>query len=122
MGNVDSTISNTLHDGEDLGASGGAGQSDVQNSLEGVWVLSLLLDVVVFTVDLFGSLVDGVELDILQVTAGQQQTGGVGGGVVGQTNLDAITRKLMSVSGSDDNITSDSGVSDLKMEKINKFH
>merc|ERR1719373_601398 len=44
---------------------------------------------------------------------GQVEVDGVSGGVVGQTNGDSVTGKLVGVSGRNDNISDQSGVCDL---------
>ena len=62
---------------------------------EGAGSVVLVLHAEVVTVNLCGALVHLVEVELLEDPPGQQQPGAVGGGVVGQTNLDAIPGELM---------------------------
>ena len=114
VGDVDSTIGNTLHNGEDLGTSAGTRKSDVEDGHEGVGVVTFNLGVVVLSVDLVDSLVEPIKLEGLQVTAGEQKSCGIGSGVVGETNLDAVTRELVGIGRGNNNITNNAGVGDLK--------
>lgn len=128
VGNVDASISNSLHHSEDLGSGGGASKSDVEDSLE--WsAVSLLFYIVVFssklkyefkvrsnrnTKYLFVALVGGVKSDGLQVTTGKKKSGGVSSGVVGKSDLESVTWKFVGVSRSDNDVSFDLGVSELK--------
>lgn len=96
MWNVDTTISDTLHDGEDLSASASTSQTNIENGSE--WILfAFRLNVVVLTIDFVGTLVEFVQIQLLQVTASQQQSSAIGSSVVGQTNLDSIAWQFMGV-------------------------
>jgi hypothetical protein len=86
----------TLQGTEDAGTGGGAGQTDVQQGAERGHTFTVILDVELLAVNQHVALVaDGV----LGVdAASQQQTGGIGSGVVGQTDGQAITLQLVRVS------------------------
>jgi hypothetical protein len=96
--NEDTTVRAALHGTEDTGTGGGAGETDVQEDLEGAALL---------TVDL-GGLSEGeltvglldtdevlVHLELLEHTAGEQKTGGVGGRPVGQAVGDTVGLELV---------------------------
>ena len=110
---IQTTISSSLQRGEDLGTSGGTGKTDIKESLEGATRVVLTLNVVLLTVDLLSTRVQLVETEVLQVTAGQQQTSAVSGGVVVQTEGDTITGELVGVGRADDTITRELGVDQL---------
>lgn len=98
VGNEDTTVRAALHGTEDTGTGGGAGETDIQEDLEGAALL---------TVDLSGlsereltvSLLDTnevlVHLELLEDTAGKEETGGVGGRPVGKTVGNAIGLQLV---------------------------
>lgn len=67
-----------LHGSEDLASSGGLSQTNIQEALEGAVLTVNGGDQIVLTVNGLVSLVFGVELELLQDTAGNQQTGSVG--------------------------------------------
>ena len=79
-----------LHGAEHAGAGGGPGQTDVQAGPEGAGSLVLVLDAEEFTVDLLLSLVGLVQAELVEDSPGEEETGAVGGGVVGEPDLDAI--------------------------------
>lgn len=116
VGDVKTTVGGTLESGEDTGTGGGAGQTDVKVDLEGAALL---------TVDLSGlgqgelaiSLLDTSEgvldAELVDGTAGDEKTGGVGGGPVGKTVLDTVGLELVGVGSDEDLVTSDLGGDDL---------
>ena len=59
------------------------------------------------------SLVDVIESNLLEETAGTEKTGAVGGGVVLQTNGKSVSAELSGLSLAEDAISIDQGVSDL---------
>lgn len=67
-----------LQGSEDLATSAGLPQTHIQEAFEGADISVNGGDNVILTVDVFVSLVFGVELELLQHTAGDQQTSGVG--------------------------------------------
>ena len=116
VGDVKTTVGGTLESGEDTGTGGGAGQTDIKVDLEGAALL---------TVDLSGlgqgelaiSLLDTSEgildAELVDGTAGDEKTGGVGGGPVGKTVLDTVGLELVGVGSDEDLVTSDLGRDDL---------
>lgn len=110
---VQATIDGSLEGSEKLGTSGGSLETNVQETLEGSWLSVDILDVVLGTSGLLDSGVDAVQLELLQQTSGEQETGGVGGSVVGQTNLDTVSWQLVGVGVADAHVTLDAGVGDL---------
>jgi hypothetical protein len=110
------TVRSTLEGTEDTGTGRGADETNVQEDLEGTTgtVVSLGgLGQGVFTVGLLNTFKGFVKLELLEQTAGEEQTGGVGSRPVGQTVLDSIALQLVGVGGSDDLVTGDLGVDDL---------
>lgn len=115
MRNVDTAIGDALHDCEDLGTGGGTSQTDVENGGEGIGVVALQsLHIVVLAVDLIGTFVELVQVELLEVTTSQQQSGAIGGRVVGKTDLDAVAWQFVSVGRVDDDVTTDTSIGDLK--------
>ena len=55
----------------------------------------------------------------MENSTSDEETGAISGGVVGQTNADSVTRKLVRVSGRNDNISDQSGVGDLGDDVLN---
>lgn len=60
-----------------------------------------------------GTLVQGIESQLLEKTASQKQTGAIRSSVIGQSDFDAVPGQLMGVSGADDLVAFDAGVGDL---------
>jgi hypothetical protein len=116
VGNVKTTVGGTLEGGEDTGTGRGAGQTDIKEDLEGAALL---------TVDLSGlgqgelaiSLLDTSEgvldTELVDGTAGDEKTDGVGGGPVGKTVLNTVSLELVGVGGAEDLVTGDLGGDDL---------
>ena len=73
--------------------------------------ISILFEVLSIDFDL--SFVHGIKSEFLENSTSDEETGAVSGGVVGQTNGDSVTGKLVGVSGRNDNISDQSGVCDL---------
>ena len=111
--NIQTTISSSLQRSKDLGTGGGAGKTDIKESLEGTTGVVLTLNVVLLTVDLLSTRVQLVEAEVLEVTAGQQQTGAVGSGVVVQTDGDTVTGELVGVGRADNTVTRELSVGQL---------
>ena len=59
----------------------------MKNQPEGAGPIINVLDAKVLPVDVLVALVDGVEAELLEDPAGQQKSGAVGSGIVGQANL-----------------------------------
>lgn len=116
VGDEDTTVGGTLHGSEDTGTSGGTGQTNVKESLEGAASAIVGLDGLSESV-LSVSLLDTgellIEVELLQGAASEQETSGVGSGPVGQTLGDTIALELVGVGGSEDLVTGDLGPDDL---------
>ena len=54
-----------------------------------------VLNVVFGAVGFLGTSVDFVQLELLQDTSGQKETSGISRGVVGETDLNTISRQLV---------------------------
>merc|ERR1719215_113081 len=105
VGNIQTTVSSSLQRSENLSTGGGAGKTDVKEGLEGATGVVITLNMVLLTKSLFRSRVQLVKAEVLQMTAGQQQTSAVGSRVVGQTDSDTVAGELVGVGTSNDTIT-----------------
>lgn len=96
---IDTSIGGSLEHAEDARTAGGTRQTHIEQGLEGLGSLLILrrLHVVLLSVNL--SLAVVLERELCVDAASQQQTGGIGSGVVGQTQLDSIAGQLVRVSG-----------------------
>jgi len=117
VGHVDAAVNCTLEGTEDSVAGGGSHEADVEESAEGslLFVDASLgaVDIEEFTVGSLNTLVETVKLEVLEESAGNEETGGVGGGVVGEAGLESESLELLGVSLSEDSIALDGGVDDL---------
>lgn len=110
MRDVQTTIHGTLQAAEDLGSGAGTGQTHVEVAAEGTRLAVLGLYVVHLAIHLLLAGIDGVQLELLQDPASQQEPGAVGSRVIGQPDLDAVSGQLVGISSSHDVVTLDSGV------------
>ena len=116
VGNVETTVGSTLHGTEDTGTGGGAGETDIKEDLEGAALLTVDLGGlgdVVLAVSLLDTGESLVELELLEDTAGEQETSGVSGRPVGQTVGDAVGLELVGVRGHEDLVAADLRGDDL---------
>lgn len=113
VGDVNATVGGALHGSKDAGSGGGTGEAHVEEAAEGARLVLLLVLEELVSGDLLGSLVDAIELELLQETTGKEKASAVGGGVVGQTDLDAVAGQLVGVCGANDLVTLDLGVGHL---------
>lgn len=88
MGDVEATVNGALHRSEHASSGGGAAQTDIQVGTERTWSLVDRLHIVFTAIDVGVALVKGVQTQLQQDATSNQQTGAVGGGIVGQTNLE----------------------------------
>merc|ERR1712127_501504 len=95
VGDIQTTVACTLKGTEDTGTSGGAAQTNIQQSAERRLALGVSLNVVLLTVNLLATLILQTQLAV--DTTGQQQTDAVSGGVVGQTDLQTVAGELVGV-------------------------
>lgn len=112
VGNIKSSVSGTLKDGEDLGSGGGGLKTSVQDDLEGSSVLNILADIVVLA-GVGVTSIHGVKTNLLEKSSGDKETGGIGRGVVGQTGVQSPLLEFKRVSGSENSVTLDGGVDNL---------
>jgi len=112
--NVDSAISSTLHHSEHLGTSACASEPNIQDCLEGIRIVTLTLDVVVLAINFLSALVQLVKVELLQMTTSEQQSGTVGSSIVGEPDLHAIARQLMSIRRVHNHVSVDTRVGDLR--------
>lgn len=87
VGDVQAAVDGSLEGAEDTRSGGGAVQADVQEATERARTVVQRLHVVLVAGDLCAAGVQAVQTQLLQDTARDQQTGAVGGGVVGQASL-----------------------------------
>jgi hypothetical protein len=112
----ETTVGGTLQGTEDTGTGGGTDKTDIEEDLEGAAGTLVGLSSLgqgVFTVSLLNTLEGVVELELLEETASEKETSGVGSGPVGQTVLDSIALQFVGVSGGDNLVTGDFGVDNL---------
>lgn len=116
VGHVEATVGSTLHGAEDAGTSGGTGKTNIKEDLEGAALVTIDLDglgELVLAIRLLNTGEVLIDLELLQGTAGKEQTGSVGGSPVGKTVLDAIGLELVGVGSAEDAVTADLGGDDL---------
>lgn len=101
----------TLEGAEDAGTGRGAGQTDVEERAEGGGTLAVVLDVELLAIDEHVALVADRELGI--DAASEQQAGRISGGVVGQTDGQAVTLQLVRVRGRNAHVVLDVRGEDL---------
>ena len=73
-----------------LGSSGGPGQTNIKTGAECSRSIVIVLDGVHGAINIGVALVHGVQLELLEDSAGEQESRAVGGGVVGKANLHAV--------------------------------
>lgn len=116
VGDQKTTVGSTLHGTEDTGTSGGTGKANVEEGLEGAALTVVGLGGLgegELTIGLLNTGEVLIETELLQDTAGEEETGGVGGSPVGQTVLDAVGLELVGVGSGEDLVTRDLGRDDL---------
>lgn len=99
VGDEDTTVGAALHGTEDTGTGGGTGETDIKEDLEWAALLTVNLGGLgegELTVSLLDTDEALVKLELLEHTAGKEETGGVGGGPVGKTMGDAVGLQLVS--------------------------
>merc|ERR1719356_2327059 len=102
--NVHSSVNSSLQSSEDLGSGGGPGETNVKTGTEGSGSAILILDVEHGSVHVGVSLVDRVQLELLQGSSGQEKSSAVSSSVVGKTNLHSVPGQLVAVRGGDDDV------------------
>lgn len=116
VGDEDTTVRGTLHGTEDTVTSGGTDKTNVKEGLEGAARALIGLDglgKLVLTIGLLDTNEVFVDTELLERTAGEQQTSGVGGSPVGQTLGDTVALQLVRVSSGQDLVARDLRGDDL---------
>lgn len=114
--NEDASVGSTLEGTEDTGTGGGAGKTDIKESLEwaaGLIILSSGLGEGELSVSLLNTGELLVHAELLEDTAGEEETSAVGSGPVGKTVLEAVSLQLVGVGSGEDLVTGDLGGDDL---------
>jgi len=110
---VEATVDGTFEGAENFVSGGGSGETGVEEASEWTWAVFGWFYVVFVTIDFFLTFVKLVELHFGEKSSGQEETGAVMGGVVGEADFDSEFRELVGVSSADNNITAHSWVSNL---------
>ena len=116
VGDEDTTVGGTLHGTEDTGTSGGTDKTNVKEGLEGTAGTLVGLDglsELVLTVGLLDTSELLGQAELGEDTAGEEQTGGVGGSPVGQTLGETVALELVGVGAGQDLVARDLRVDDL---------
>jgi len=122
MGNINSTIGGTLKAAEDTASSGGGLASNIEEGAEGALVFIDLVDVVSLlsdlglhngSINLFISLVDIIESNLLEKTTGDKKSGAVGSSVVLKSDLESVTGELETGGRGKNAVTVDETVNNL---------
>jgi len=110
---VKATVDGSFQGAENFVSGGGSGETGVEEASEWTWTVVGWLYVVFVTIDFFLSLVEFVELHLGEKSSGEEETGAVVSGVVGEAGFDSEFWEFVGVSGSDNNITTHPWVSNL---------
>jgi hypothetical protein len=116
VGDEDTTVRGTLHGTKDTGTGGGALQANVEEDLEGAALAIVGLGGLgegELTIGLLDTGEVLVESELLEGAAGDEETGGVGSGPVGQTVLDTVGLELVRVGRDEDLVARDLRGDDL---------
>lgn len=87
VGDIEATINSTLHGTEDASTGGGTSQTNVQVATESSWAIIDWFDQVFLTGHIGTASVQSVQAELVQDTAGSQQSSAVRSSVVGKTDL-----------------------------------
>lgn len=115
VGHVDATVNCTLEGTEDSVTGGGSNETNIEESSEGALLIVdfLLVDVEELAVGSLDTLIETVKLEVLEESSGDEETGGVGGSVVGETSFETECSELLGVSLSEHSVALDGRVDDL---------
>lgn len=112
MRDEEATIGGTLKGTEDSGTGGGSLDTNIHKSLE--WSLvTFWLNISDFTVDLVGSFIVTIKLNLLEESSGEEETSGIMSRVVGETSGETVMLKFSGISSAHDMITSHGSIDDL---------
>jgi hypothetical protein len=119
---IQAAVAGALQSAEHTGTGGGVLDTNIEQGTEWSLFLINLLKVVGAAIDLGGGhisrrlLIAGIHLikiQLLQQSAGEQQASAVGSGVVLQTAGEAVSNKLLGVSGAQNLVTDNLSIYDL---------
>lgn len=111
---VKSTIACSLKNTEDSGTSGGSLETNIEKSLEwSLVIITVIINVKVFSVDISGGFVKIVKTDLFQQSSGEEKTGGISGSVVGKTSGKTVSLKLGRIGSAQNSISSHGGEDNL---------
>jgi len=110
---IKTTVNSSFQNAKNPRPRRGPVKTHVQNGMEGFGLTSSLFDAVVLASDILLSLVHPIQTQFLEESPGKKESGAVGGGIVGKTDLYSVAGELMGVCGANDDITLNPGVSDL---------
>lgn len=115
VGDENASIGSTLHGAEDTGTGGGSLETNVKEGLERAASRLPLggLGQLVFSISLLNTLEVSVHAELLEDTAGDQETSAVCSSPVGKAVLDAIGSELVGVGRAEDLVAGDLGGHDL---------
>lgn len=111
--NVETTVGGTLKGTKHSGTSSGSLKTNVQVDLEWSWGIVNGLSELELTFNLLNTSVGLLEAELVKSSSGNEKSGSVGSGPVGQTVLDSELRQLVGVSRSEHDISLESGRDDL---------
>ena len=80
-------------------------EANIEVGGEGAGGISDLLNIEDLAVDFLVSGIVGVQLELLEQAAGAEKTHSIGGGIVGEANLDSVLGELVGVGGGEDVVT-----------------
>jgi len=118
VGDVETTVTGTLHGSEDTVTGGGADETDIEESLERSGRVLNGLNVVDVTVNLGGTLVFISELEAGEESSGGEETNTVSSGVVGGSSVESVLSEFLGVGVDKDVITFESGVDNLADDSL----
>lgn len=99
VGDKDASINSTLEGSEHSVSSGGSNETNIKECLEGSSVLdSLFVDIEVFSISGFNTLVEIVHAQFSEQSSGDEETSSVGSSVVGETAIDSESSELEGIS------------------------
>merc|ERR1711874_214420 len=89
------------------------GESNIETGSESSRSIVIVFDTIHVSVNVGVSLVNRVQVELLQDPPGEEQPSAVAGSVVGEPHLDPVPWQLLAVRGADDNVPLQPGVGNL---------
>jgi hypothetical protein len=113
VGDKDTTIGSTLHGTENTSTSGGTSETDIEESLERTRSILSSFNQLNGTIGFSETFVLVSKTELGKSTTGKEETSSVSRSPVGQTTLNTVTGKFVSIGSREDEITLELGVDDL---------